>query len=466
MSGRGGHFLAVALAVAIIGGCDGSENREKPAPQPANTQPSLDYRTVRPAPRGPAGPRWDRIQLVAPSRRIGSAKLGFDRRGTTYLAWSGSGQRVSAPPFGPILASGLALPRIALRARGAADFGPPERLSRSRAGLIDLAVAANGAAVAVWEVQRGMQVAVRQPGALFGNPKTYRRSNDSSAHPPTVSMADDGSALITWPAGDRRPLVLYRDGRGLFKRVPGLDRPQAYDLIADVNNRGAMALLWSRSTTDGGTSLLEMTKPVGEPWGDPRRVPLDPEESPSAQIALDADGGAMIEMDGVYAFCPTDGKCEGVRGPPRGGMLVADRDGGMHLIWSRRVPGTSANLIHDSMRSQGGDFQRPMIVARAREASVGPAADGPRDQILVTWTARPRPGRRREAIYSSLFSDSGWGKPRRVTPAFEGCPGCNTLITLDVEVDPVGRAAVAFVRRSPGRLTGELATVRMAGRMR
>ena len=97
--------------------------------------------------RRPA-PRWSAPQQVVPeSRRTGFTHVAFDAAGNTYLTVAGSGRR--HPGAGYYDREYLRIPRVFIRPTGSRHFGKPERLSSQRAGELDMAVAANGAAVAL-----------------------------------------------------------------------------------------------------------------------------------------------------------------------------------------------------------------------------------------------------------------------------------------------------------------------------
>src|SRR5204863_1857459 len=91
---------------------------------------------------------------------------------------------------------------------------------------------------------------------------------------PSLSVAPDGSALITWSDLGYSPAQgIYRDALGPFLPVPGLATHHAYAVDGAAGPRGDMAVIWGALAGHGGfLPFNEMSRPAGGSWG-PSRHP-------------------------------------------------------------------------------------------------------------------------------------------------------------------------------------------------
>lgn len=377
-------------------------------------------------------PGWSDPRVVLPRTvKTGLTAVDFDAAGNAYLAVSGSGAR--HPGAGFYDDPSLQIPRILIREAGEARFGPPQRLSRRRGGELDLAVAPNGAAIAIWGIEDGIQYAVRDPGEPFGPPVTHKRDVDYS-YEIDVDLANDGSALVSWSDANRRSRALFRDGLGRLRPVPGFSARNAYSVTSDINERGDMSLVWD-VVGRRHMILRQASRPAGGTWTRPRHPEGFGDENGyghyGGTLVLTAQGESILAARTRYVVCPLSGPCgdEGTfpRGAPWGHRsYVADSLGNVHAYWARYIGRRHGGFrVLDSIRRPGGTFSRPRVVTLQRELYLAASPAGADGAVMLGWVAAPAGRPKRYALYTSTFEPGvGWSERRRAGRIYRDCLFC------------------------------------------
>ncbi len=108
-------------------------------------------------------------------------------------------------------------------------FGAPQRIGTVAAGVLQLTVAPDGRALAVFATADGFQVAERAPGAAFGAPQ--RLGGEALTGTVTAALRPDGGAIVAWTGLYGGPVVAaVRERPGAFAapvRVSG--QPSLFD---------------------------------------------------------------------------------------------------------------------------------------------------------------------------------------------------------------------------------------------
>lgn len=346
---------------------------------------------------------------------------------------------------------------VAIRPKGARRFGRPQRLSARPGGAIDLAVAANGAAIAIWGIQDGIEFSVRPPGGRFGPPVTHGRDTDYGPAGFDVGMAADGSALITWDDEGGSAVALYRSGNGRLRRYPGFNGKDVGDVLSAVNERGDMAILWQTyrrhySPDDGYVVVHESTLTAGSPTFSSRVVTdLDYDLGDSSiRLTLTALGESLVTRGKLYDVCPLEGSCTldfetPIRQDQRYPLiLVADEEGNVHAFWQNlRAHHVRGRRYVHSVRPPGGTFSKLTLAAQTNNATeLDSAVTGPDGQILLGWTSYARTS----ASYTARFIPGvGWGPSLRVTPKYPARgPKQSYVVGLSLGVGPFGNGLAAW----------------------
>lgn len=416
------------------------------------TGPKASESNRGPSPAG--SEHWSKPQRIAPkSLETGSSDVAFDDAGNAYVAWAGSGNSRNGV-YDP---GTLQVPMVAVRSKGSRAFGHPQLLSHKRAGPIRLAVATDGAAVAVWGLDSGIQYSVRPPGGEFGPPVTFARNTDYGPAGFDVQMAADGSALITWDDAKGTSIALYRLGEGPFRPVPGFRAQHSLEVLGAVNQRGDMALLWETNRrhyrpTKGFVLFHESTLKAGSATFSPGRVVTDSQYDLSnahIRLILTSLGESVIARGYFYRVCPLTGQCTPdlirIRADQKyPTLLIADNEGNVHAFWqiAGERPFRGRKFLH-SVRRSGGTFSTPTLVARARGYSfLDEAAVGPAGTLLLGWTSLNRSS----ASFTSRYTpEAGWEPPLRVTPTYKARGRNYSYVDdLSLGVAPAGNSLAAW----------------------
>lgn len=407
--------------------------------------------TARVPPPGPAGVQlWQQPErITSPQMLGGTTQLAYDAQGTAYLAWSGSGYRHGVVGEAFYEEGSLQPVRFAYRPAGAARFRGFERLSAQPGAEVELAISADGEALAIWAFDGGIQYAIRPPDGKFSKPVSFKRTEDS-AYNLDADMADDGSALVTWNDAAGPSVALYRVGKQRFRPVPGFRDANSPDVLSDVNRRGDMAVIWETwSDRKQAYVVHQSSLRAGGSFGESRDyVADDGEFTFGGSLLLSERGEALVGSGREYKICPLRGRCspferfhDGQGTPNR---LVADSEGNIHAFWIRFVGRRrGAWRMLDSIRAPGGSFSKPRIVARRAKVSyLGPVAAGPQGSLLLGWTTCCHIS----GLYAKVYRpETGWGPPLRASHLYnEKGPIFPSIAAPALGLDPFGNATALW----------------------
>jgi hypothetical protein len=258
--------------------------------------------------------------------------------------------------------------RAAVRTPGSGWDAPASLSAPDRDALsVDVALAPNGTAAAVWQSWDGssstIEAAVRAPGGSWEAPQALSSPVDHSFSPQVV-IDDGGNITAVW-ASAAAPGVLAstRPAGGTWSTPEVVSYGVAYSVSADASGSGHVALGWR--TGDGVYQrAVASLRPVGGAW---------------STTWLSAPGQDATSVD-----------------------VSVDEAGNAFAVWERlddRIP-----VIQYSQRSAGGAWTRP------RELAPG---TGPRRTVQLDTGA----GGHTAAIWSSdgrvvaAFKppNAGWG---------------------------------------------------------
>lgn len=198
-------------------------------------------------------------------------------------------------------------PRAARRGRAHRARGDPlardgwlvggERPVGARAGHPSLAVAADGAAIAVWERAGTIEAATAETGDL-GAPAVISPPG-SPALRPAAAMDDSGDAIVVWyqdgvvaaerPAGGSFGVPALISRVGGFPAVAGLRSP-----VVSLAGDGRAVASWRRQI-DGRFRVEAVVRHAGAQWGVTEILsPGSPRSAGRPSLGADAAGHAIV----------------------------------------------------------------------------------------------------------------------------------------------------------------------------
>jgi hypothetical protein len=229
----------------------------------------------------PTGGEWAApIDLSVPGVNAGSPRLAMDSRGDAVAVWRQSDTLGSAQ-----------LAESAVRPAGGV-WQAPAQISGSAQNTEDedIAVSAEGEAVAVWNSQGVVQAAVRSFGGEWGAPVDVSTPG-GNALDPEVGMDPQGETVVVW------------EGEGLDGVAQSSVRPvsgswQAPVTISEqgissphvaIDTGGEAFAVWDVNKGSVEGSVL----PVGGSWQVPTQLSTPGEIAAYSQVAVDARGDAF-----------------------------------------------------------------------------------------------------------------------------------------------------------------------------
>jgi hypothetical protein len=377
----------------------------------------------------PAGGRWGPAQTLSSAGAIASGPAAaMDAAGNTTVVWrERRAERVvtlrlrlsSGAPAGVLRGRvGESFVVVSRRRAAGGDWGPAEELSvpsRNGRDAVEpqIAIAADGTAVAAWPAASWVEVRTRPPGGAWG--PTARL--DAGGLPREVRLALDpsGAAGIVWTtrrrdrqptsAGPRQVYVVRAalraaggvwqppvDVSGALPSAPGRAR------IA-VDRHLLAAVVWShmRIPLQGqpGSRVEAAVHRPGGAWSAPR--PLDPDApatpprvlgDPRATVGIDADGTivAVFGRIGGAAFATL-----APDGTPSPAQPLGDGPFGWHALTPYGdglvlVAGTQSGGLALRSWRPGGGWMAARVVAGSGRAYSPALAARPGSGAILAWT--------------------------------------------------------------------------------
>lgn len=390
---------------------------------------------------------WSKPQKVVPRvDKTGAPVIGADASGGEVVAWSGYFDHYH-------FEGQLLRPQVAIRAPGAARFGPSTDLSKTRGANLQLAVAANGAAIALWETLHGFEYAVRPRGQAFGAPVAVERHFHLTGLP-GLGIADDGSALMSWadydgsaPLGPSR--AIYRDGMGKFQPVPGFDGDGLLSVGSDIDRRGDMVVAYQNP--NGATALI--TRTAGGSFSPPRVVLH--KNNFTDNVMLTEAGEIILRSDrgGKFAVCSMHGDCATSSPPfPYWQAVATNRTGRTFVAWATKPTRKKTRTIKLATRLPGGKFSERTIATGIKTNRVDDLEVDDHGDLVVGWT----PSTIRNALMTRSFAPRcGWSPILRATPNYHATLRRNfESFAADLTLTQSGRATAAWAKDSSGNSRG------------
>ena len=217
-----------------------------------------------------------------------SAHVAVDRAGNAVAVWArNDGQRSRI--------------QASVRVAGG-SFGTPQTLSASGAHAFEprVAMAPGGTAVVVWYRAEGVynriQAAVRPPGGSFGAVQTLSAPNQG-AFDPQVALDANGGAVAVWRRSDGlrfRIEAATAPAGGTFgaPQVLSAAAADAFDPQVAVNPAGTAVAVWRRAA---GLSRVESaTRPAGGAFGAAEQVSPADAAALEPRVAVAASGLAVV----------------------------------------------------------------------------------------------------------------------------------------------------------------------------
>ena len=215
--------------------------------------------------------------------------------------------------------------RAAVRPRGGAWRRPtvltriPGASSNDGAGA-DVAVAANGDAVAIWTrasrrrargrpISTSVQAAVRPSGASWQRPVTLSPAS-RYAGGADVALDPKGNAVAVWTAAATessfatRAQAAARPAGGRWSRAVRISAAgeAVSELEVAVDSRGEATALWGRSLRQGFSIVRSSVRPSGGAWQAPVNISPAGEQAGGGALALDDRGNATAIWDRYTIF--------------------------------------------------------------------------------------------------------------------------------------------------------------------
>jgi hypothetical protein len=366
-----------------------------------------------------AGGSFAPAQALSPSGEAAlDPRVGVDREGAATTVWRGSA------------GGSRSLVRAATRPAAGGGFGAPATLSvdGQDAREPDLAVAPDGAAVAVWSRFDGtrhvIEAATRPAGGVFGPAERVSEAGQN-AEAPRVEMDAEGRALVAWSRrGSGGDWVVEARGRstaGGFGGVETLSAPGADAGEVDVAmaGDGTAAVAWTRASR-----VQAATRSATGSFG----APADLSAAPGPLGARYRDPSARDPRVAIGA----------------GGAATA--------VWTR-FDGDVA-VVQASTRSSGAGWSSPSTISAAGVEAEQPqvAADG-RGDATATWVRVQ--GIDRTVLAARRISGGSFGASTAISASGQG--GHFPRLAFDAE----GNATAAWFHTTTS--IGQAVNVQGAG---
>lgn len=300
-----------------------------------------------------------------------SPRVAVDARGDTTVVWA---------RFAGV--NDLVIQAMYRPADG--EWQPPVNLGEMHSAVDPeprIAVDERGDAIAVWKSDEVIQAAYR-PAEEGWEASTDLSGAESFV--PQVAMDAQGDATVVWMHQEGSRLVVqsaYRPGSGPWDTSTELSAPgeEGGDPHIALDARGDTIVVWYG--TDGGAEVARARyRPAGGSWQAPADVSTPGDEAQSLNVALDADGDAIMVWsnstrelggyDGVEAaYRPASGSWQAPEELSAAGEsaypsdVVFDAAGNAAVVWE----GSDGpnNIVQADYRPAGGTWQEPTNLSEA-----------------------------------------------------------------------------------------------------
>jgi hypothetical protein len=274
------------------------------------------------------------------------------------------------------------------------------------AGAPHVAVDGQGNAVAVWTRDTGtntiVQAAARPAGGAWQAPINLPAADLSIASDPQVAVDAQGNAVAVWTQ-DSRVLAAARPAGGAWQAPVNLHDPNQnahFPQIA-VNARGDVVAVWRND--DLGLAQAAV-RPAGGAWQTPFTVSRTGSNAHPPQVAIDAQGNAVVVSE---HFDGTNDIVQAAARPAGGAwqapvalttndvrsldpQVAVDARGNAVAVWlsSDDTTGDFTNaILHAAVRPAGGAWQAPINLSAAGQNAGAPqVAVNAQGNAVAVWT--------------------------------------------------------------------------------
>lgn len=244
-----------------------------------------------------------------------------------------------------------------------------------------IAVDGEGDVTVVWERYVGtnklqIQAVYRSAGGSWQVPVTIGEVDTMMDPEPWVAVDAQGEATATWTAGGTIYGASKPAGEGWQAPVQ-LSSNEAFVPQAAVDEQGDATVVWMHY--DGSTYIVQSAyKPAGGSWETPTDLSQPGEEGGDPQIALDATGDAMVTWDGHpseyedvvrVAYRPSGGSWQAPvdisnEGEQIQSLQVAlDAQGDAMVAWAGSGKEVG-DIVHAAYRPAGGAWESPTSLSQ------------------------------------------------------------------------------------------------------
>ena len=368
-----------------------------------------------------AGGTWQApIDISAPSTLDQDPRVAVDAQGNAVAVW----RRYNANEY---IVQSAARPENG-------RWRAPVNLSAAghSAGGAQVAVDPQGNAVAIWQRFKSrnviaVQSAVRPVGGSWQAPVELSASDQDSSTHPQVAVAANGDAVAVWkndgvssfivkaaarPAGGgwQAPVDISAAGPHAPRTVLG----QVFPTVA-VDARGDAVAVWDYPPT-ATTSIVQGAVRTAGTWQPPVNLSAAGQNADAADVAVDPRGNAVAVWGRLVRTTPI-GTTSVVQGAVRAAgetwqapvnisttsqsavspHVAVDPQNNAVAIWSAEQAGTQADssIVQSAARAAGGTWQAPVDIATAGSPGVDSAdvavdAQGNAVAVWDRYTGRPR----------------------------------------------------------------------------
>jgi len=311
-----------------------------------------------------------------------------------------------------------------------------------------VAVDAQGDAVAVWEHSNGIdyvvQASVRPAGGSWQTPVDLSESVPSQLNP-RVAVDPGGEAIAVWrlTSGGARVQASVRPAGGSWQTPVDLSEAgkEAGGPDVALNPQGEAIVTWTGS--HGGNSIVQASaRPAGGSWQTPVELSKVKagENAGSASVALDSKGDAVAvwERSNESAYVvqaserPAGGSWQtpldlsGPAAEPTDEQVAIDSQGDAVAVW--QFWNGEPHGVQASEMPAGGSWQTPLDISESGMLSLHPSvAVDPGGDAIATWEVDEGAGHF-VAQASSMPAGGSWQTPVQLSEAGESA----------------GRASIAF----------------------
>jgi len=384
------------------------------------------------------------VDLSRPGERANTPHVAVGADGRAAAIWT------STPEQGPT----RVLVRGAERPAGGRWSRPVTISSHGSASAVQIAVDADGGAIAMWSALEGrrfsVQAATRSSAGTWSAPERLSAAGESATSP-SVALDAKGDALAVWQrtrAGASSIQSSTRPAGGDWGTAAELARvsttsgaDSAQPHVA-VGAKGDAAAVW---TDDGAVQAA--LKPAGGVWRTPQALTARAGSSVAAQVVVDGAGNVVAAwLDDTGSVVRASVHAPGGHwGTPKRISRIRQMAGGPRLATGGRdttiAVWTTFSGVASATLRPGDGWQAPVDISGRADAFSTPVAMSSRGDAVAVWIGDDG-GSEQGAVRAA---GGRWQTPHDLAPRTPGQEAAGANIS--VGVDPRGAVAVAVWSR-------------------